>query len=136
MLDLLFIIGILLATLLAWNALNRLLPRGHVDPRNKSVMITGCDTGFGHALAKRLDSLGFIVFAGCLNSKGLGAENLRTEASSKLVIIQMDVTKDDDVLAAVETVKKHIEYPEKGKEILVSLRVRTVSKQDSVIAHV
>lgn len=32
----------------------------------KAVLVTGCDTGFGHALAKHLHKLGFTVFAGCL----------------------------------------------------------------------
>lgn len=32
----------------------------------KAVLITGCDSGFGHALAKHLHKLGFTVFAGCL----------------------------------------------------------------------
>lgn len=34
----------------------------------KAVLITGCDKGFGHALAKWLHSKGFTVFAGCLVS--------------------------------------------------------------------
>ena len=32
----------------------------------KAVFVTGCDSGFGHALAKHLHKLGFTVFAGCL----------------------------------------------------------------------
>lgn len=32
----------------------------------KAVLITGCDSGFGHALAKHLHGLGLTVFAGCL----------------------------------------------------------------------
>lgn len=38
----------------------------HLQVRGKAVLITGCDTGFGHALAKHLHKLGFTVFAGCL----------------------------------------------------------------------
>lgn len=34
--------------------------------QGKAVLITGCDSGFGHALAKHLHTLGFTVFAGCL----------------------------------------------------------------------
>lgn len=34
--------------------------------QGKAVLITGCDSGFGHALAKHLHKLGFTVFAGCL----------------------------------------------------------------------
>lgn len=38
----------------------------HLQVKGKSVFITGCDSGFGHALAKHLHKLGFTVFAGCL----------------------------------------------------------------------
>lgn len=34
--------------------------------QGKAVFITGCDSGFGRALAKHLHKLGFTVFAGCL----------------------------------------------------------------------
>ncbi len=34
--------------------------------KGKAVLITGCDSGFGHELAKHLHKLGFTVFAGCL----------------------------------------------------------------------
>lgn len=34
--------------------------------KGKAVFVTGCDSGFGHALAKHLHELGFTVFAGCL----------------------------------------------------------------------
>lgn len=29
-----------------------------VDPTNKAVLVTGCDTGFGNSLVQRLDKLG------------------------------------------------------------------------------
>ena len=32
----------------------------------RAVFITGCDSGFGRAFAKHLDSLGVPVYAGCL----------------------------------------------------------------------
>lgn len=32
----------------------------------RSVLITGCDSGFGFALAKHLHEKGFIIYAGCL----------------------------------------------------------------------
>lgn len=52
-----------------------------IQAEGKAVLITGCDKGFGHALAKQLHAKGFTVFAGCLlavsdntdqNSSGTG----------------------------------------------------------------
>ncbi|KAJ7317937.1 hypothetical protein JRQ81_004099 [Phrynocephalus forsythii] len=43
--------------------------------KDKYVFITGCDSGFGNLLAKRLDKKGFRVLAGCLTQKG--ADNLQ-----------------------------------------------------------
>lgn len=37
-----------------------------LQARGKAVLVTGCDSGFGRALAKHLHQLGFTVFAGCL----------------------------------------------------------------------
>lgn len=36
-----------------------------LQAKGKAVFITGCDSGFGHALAKHLHKIGFTVFAGC-----------------------------------------------------------------------
>lgn len=37
---------------------------------SKAVLITGCDSGFGFALAKHLHDKGFIIYAGCLQKVG------------------------------------------------------------------
>ncbi|XP_022100733.1 D-beta-hydroxybutyrate dehydrogenase, mitochondrial-like [Acanthaster planci] len=88
--------------------------KGRVDPRGKSVLVTGCDTGFGHSLAGRLHSLGFMVFAGCLDSRGEGAAKLTEEARrvegckkarcKRMKVLQMDICKDDEVNEAVKIV--------------------------------
>ncbi|KAF7235834.1 D-beta-hydroxybutyrate dehydrogenase, mitochondrial [Varanus komodoensis] len=36
----------------------------------RPVLITGCDSGFGFALAKHLHEKGFIIYAGCLLKVG------------------------------------------------------------------
>ena len=41
-------------------------PSPNIDPNGKYVLISGCDTGFGHALAIELDKQGFNVLAGVL----------------------------------------------------------------------
>ncbi|MPC60890.1 D-beta-hydroxybutyrate dehydrogenase, mitochondrial [Portunus trituberculatus] len=71
----------------------------------KAVLITGCDSGFGFALAKHLDSLGFRVVAGCLAQDGEGAKQLRASASPRLHTIQLDITSVDEVRHAVQEVE-------------------------------
>ncbi|CAN8023192.1 unnamed protein product, partial [Ixodes persulcatus] len=67
---------------------------------------TGCDTGFGHLLAKRLAKEGFYVFAGCLFSDGKEAKELLS--SPNVHALQLDVTKEDQVELALEEVKKNL----------------------------
>ncbi|XP_077493770.1 D-beta-hydroxybutyrate dehydrogenase, mitochondrial-like [Amblyomma americanum] len=77
-----------------------------VRGNGKAVLITGCDTGFGHRLAKRLSRKGFLVFAGCLSSKSDGAEALKCLSNVK--VLQMDVTKQEQVDDALDVVKEHL----------------------------
>jgi hypothetical protein len=46
-------------------------------------MFLGCDSGFGHALAKKLDNSGMTVFAGCLYKNGTGAIDLQYHCSER-----------------------------------------------------
>jgi len=79
-----------------------------LEIEDKSVLITGCDTGFGLVLAKHLHSLGFYVFAGCLlaDRNGPGATELRELKSNRLHVIQLDVTNNDEWKKAKEFINK------------------------------
>ena len=74
----------------------------------KSVLITGCDTGIGHELARHLDLLGYTVFAGCLDTASEGAQRLRVEASPRLSLINMDVTREDHVRISVDYIEQNL----------------------------
>ncbi|CAN8008244.1 unnamed protein product, partial [Ixodes pacificus] len=76
-----------------------------VTAKDRAVLITGCDSGFGQELAFRLDRRGFQVFAGCLFPEGEGARKLRENGSANVVILPLDVTKDDQIERAVVDVK-------------------------------
>ncbi|KAI8510357.1 hypothetical protein Bbelb_112730 [Branchiostoma belcheri] len=99
-----------------------LAPKSKVSGDGKAVFITGCDSGFGFKLAKRLDSLGFTVFAGCLlaDSGGEGSKKLRAECSSRLSTVQIDVTDDGQVKTAVQQVKDRLPTGSKGIFALVN----------------
>ncbi|XP_028983543.1 D-beta-hydroxybutyrate dehydrogenase, mitochondrial [Betta splendens] len=83
-----------------------------IDGCGYAVLITGCDSGFGHQLAQRLEGKGFMVFAGCLFPEGAGAQSLAQNSSGNLKILRMDVTSDEDVQQAKKIVQENL--PKKG----------------------
>lgn len=89
------------------------------NPQGRAVFITGCDSGFGHELAKRLDHMGFIVFAACLFPDGEGAQSLVRKCSSQLKVIKVDVTQDEDVEQAKKIIENNL--PEKGTYNIIEL---------------
>lgn len=72
------------------------------------VYFTGCDSGFGYSLAKRLDEKGYVVFAGCLLPDREGAQGLRKECSDRLRVVQVDVTDEWQVRGALKYIKENI----------------------------
>ena len=85
------------------------MPKLRIKPFNHAVLITGCDTGFGNLLARKLDKAGFKVLACCLFPNGDGAKQLKADCSSLLQIFKLDVTSDSDVDEAYEAVSKELE---------------------------
>ena len=76
------------------------------DLEKKAVLITGCDSGFGYELAKKLDSRGLQVFAGCLTSDGQA--KLRSECSTRMTTLGLDVVNQSDIQKALEVVKSFL----------------------------
>ncbi|RUS70152.1 hypothetical protein EGW08_022084, partial [Elysia chlorotica] len=89
-----------------------MLPANHLSAQDKAVLITGCDSGFGHALALKLDHLEMTVFAGCLDDQGKGAAELRDKCSDRLHVLKLDVTSREDIEAASKYIESHVR--EKG----------------------
>ncbi|XP_072015611.1 retinol dehydrogenase 16-like [Amphiura filiformis] len=83
-----------------------LLDRVTLSPKGRYVLITGCDTGFGNALAKSLDRKGCNVFATCLTPNG--AKTLEECTSDRLHVIMMDVLKSESIKEAFEEVQKKL----------------------------
>jgi len=76
-----------------------------VPADQKVVLVTGCDTGFGKAAALRLEELGYVVFAGCLNAK---SADINSSVSDTFHVLQMDVTKQAEVDAALTAIKTYL----------------------------
>uniref|UniRef100_A0A8B9RZA3 11-cis retinol dehydrogenase n=1 Tax=Accipiter nisus TaxID=211598 RepID=A0A8B9RZA3_9AVES len=96
-----------LAWVLGWLVRDR---RTLPSVKEKYVLITGCDSGFGNLLARQLDARGLRVLAACLTQKG--ADSLQRGCSGHLRTTLLDVTRSDSIRQAVEWVRA--EVGEKG----------------------
>uniref|UniRef100_A0A452IDS6 11-beta-hydroxysteroid dehydrogenase type 2 n=1 Tax=Gopherus agassizii TaxID=38772 RepID=A0A452IDS6_9SAUR len=67
--------------------------------------LAGCDSGFGKQAAHHLDSMGFKVFASVLDLESAGAQELRQRCSPSLTLLQMDLTKPEDIRKAQQLVQ-------------------------------
>jgi NAD(P)-dependent dehydrogenase (short-subunit alcohol dehydrogenase family) len=68
----------------------------------RAVLVTGASTGIGAACARRLDALGWRVFAGV--RREADAVALRAGASPRLVPVRLDVTDAAEIAAAAATI--------------------------------
>ncbi|XP_074594918.1 retinol dehydrogenase 5-like [Brevipalpus obovatus] len=80
-----------------------------INPDGKAILITGCDSGFGHESALHLNQFGFRVIATCMLPDGEGAKKLKQKACKpeKMHIVGLDVTQKvdiDQVYRQVETI--------------------------------
>ncbi len=67
----------------------------------KAVLITGASTGIGRNLAERLAEEGYFVYAGARKDKDMA----ELDAIENIKAVRLDVTKQDQVDAAVELVR-------------------------------
>ncbi|KAL1138395.1 hypothetical protein AAG570_008459 [Ranatra chinensis] len=83
----------------------------------RSVLVTSCETGLGLQLALHLTSLGFRVFAGvkedppetCQAARVLRAKlKAAPDWPGTLVVVPLDVTREDSLHEAVDTVRRHL----------------------------
>jgi len=113
-------LGIISALVSLWLIFRSLRPwlRSVKSLRGRAIVITGCDYGFGASIALRLQQLGAIVFAGVLSDEAgrklLQRMQNRNKSKTPSALehnpgelrpIVLDVTKDQDVTAAMEAVR-------------------------------
>jgi NAD(P)-dependent dehydrogenase (short-subunit alcohol dehydrogenase family) len=74
-----------------------------------AVVITGCDGGFGKELAIWACEAGYTVFAGCLDAQKC-KDLADLPGSERLMVVQMDVTSDEQVKKVVKTVEEWLQH--------------------------
>ncbi|KAM9302008.1 11-beta-hydroxysteroid dehydrogenase type 2 [Gastrophryne carolinensis] len=100
------VLGMALLSSACCYVLSLACPRKLLSVAGKAVFITGCDSGFGNAAAQRLDEMGFKVIATVLDLESPGAKNLRSNCSDRLTIIELDLTKQDDIRRAQQVARE------------------------------
>ncbi len=68
----------------------------------KSILVTGASTGIGRKIVERLAADGYFVYAGARKDKDLA----ELSAIRNVQGVRLDVTRTDEIAAAVETVRK------------------------------
>nr|XP_028595309.1 corticosteroid 11-beta-dehydrogenase isozyme 2 [Podarcis muralis] len=98
-------LGTALTGTACWLVLAGATQRKRIPAVGRAVLITGCDTGFGKVAAHHLDTLGLTVYASVLDLKSPGAEELRQSCSSRLTLLEMDLTKAEDIQRVLQFIK-------------------------------
>jgi NAD(P)-dependent dehydrogenase (short-subunit alcohol dehydrogenase family) len=73
-----------------------------MDSSTRTVLVTGCSTGIGHAIVRLLAEKGFHVFAGVRSQRAF--DELKT-MHQQITPLILDVTSDEDAARAVETIR-------------------------------
>ena len=102
------LIGFTLISYVAYRLYRHLFPPPNINSSGKYVLITGCDSGFGHALAIDLDKQGFNVFAGVYKPDNI--ELLGHHLSRRSTVFSLDITNPKDIDAAYDLVKGKTSY--------------------------
>ncbi|XP_054165427.1 17-beta-hydroxysteroid dehydrogenase type 6-like [Oppia nitens] len=106
--------GLLVLSALAWRVTKKIRKRMNSEfltSYKRAVLVTGCDSGFGNALAQTLNEHGFRVYATVLDTDSDGAKKLLTSArfDGMTTVLRMDVTSDDEVNAVYEQIAKELQ---------------------------
>ena len=105
----------ILVCFILYKVVDYLLRLPHLSAESRYILVTGCDTGIGNAVARQLDALGSHVIAACYTETG--ETELKKQCSTRLSTLHLDVTKHDSVLRAYNKVKEILPQG-KGKRVL------------------
>ncbi|CAD5115967.1 DgyrCDS4898 [Dimorphilus gyrociliatus] len=102
------IFAITLSSCVLFKLIERFLRSFYIKDRTKKhVLITGCDSGPGYLLAKKLDTQGVFVIGTCATEEGV--DRLQNECSSRLKAVNLDLSKEDDIEDFSEYLKSELD---------------------------
>ncbi|XP_062974682.1 retinol dehydrogenase 7-like [Elgaria multicarinata webbii] len=93
-----------LIIIICWSVRDRMKEK---NLRGRYIFITGCDSGFGHALVKHLDKKGFRIIAACLSEEG--SQQLLAYTSRSLKTVVLNLTDPCSIDKAVKFVRAETE---------------------------
>jgi 3-hydroxybutyrate dehydrogenase len=74
-----------------------------VTSHGKAILVTGCETPLAWYLCKKLDDMGFTVFAGFKDvADNADAELLKDECSARVKVLQLDSSSETQVKKKTE----------------------------------
>ena len=100
----LLIVSLILIYYVSYEFYQRYFPLPTIEPYGKYVLISGCDSGFGHRLAIELDQQGFNVLAGVYLQENI--TSLKSKLSSKATVFRLDIAKQEEIDTAYDLVKE------------------------------
>jgi len=111
---LMWVLIVLLIIFVTYKLLDHILRLPRVGSNcDRYILITGCDSGFGHELAKRLDLLGCHVFAGCFTETG--ETELKKICSERMHPVPLDITNHDSITRVFELICNKLQLSGNGE---------------------
>ncbi|CAF2867878.1 unnamed protein product [Rotaria sp. Silwood2] len=98
------LIGFIIIVYILYRLYQHFFPTPNINPNGKYVLISGCDTGFGHGLTIELDKQGFHVLAGVFVPDNV--TSLKEKLSPRATVFHLDITKQEDIDAAFKLVNE------------------------------
>ncbi|XP_046399049.1 D-beta-hydroxybutyrate dehydrogenase, mitochondrial-like [Ischnura elegans] len=102
-----------------------------VNAAGKAVLITGCESRIGFALARQLDELGFTVFAAFEDTGGEKSSSelttttsaLKEQSSGRVHVVQLDVSSEEQIHKVKEYIQENLPRGATGVWAVVNLGV-------------
>jgi len=80
-----------------------------VTSSGKAILVTGCESPLAWYLCKKLDDIGYAVFAGFKNvTDNADAELLKDECSARVRVLQIDSSSEAQMHQAVKYIETHL----------------------------